>query len=45
VLLVIVVTAVVDGLFAGRIARRFGLTIDSTVIVGGGRLGLALADQ
>lgn len=45
VLLVILVSNVVEGLFADRIANRLGVTTDTTVVVGGGRLGLALADR
>ena len=45
VLLVIIVSAVIEGLFADRIADRFDLTVDTSVVVGGGRMGLSLADQ
>lgn len=45
VLLVIIVSSVAEGLFAGRIAEWFDLTLDTNLIVGGGRLGLSLADQ
>lgn len=45
VLFTILVSTAIEGLFAGRIAERLGLLIDTTVIVGGGRLGLALANQ
>lgn len=45
VLLVIILSGVLEGLFAGPIARRFDLTLETTTIVGGGRLGLALATR
>jgi len=45
VLLVILLTTLVEGVFASRAADWLGVTADAVVIVGGGRLGLALADQ
>jgi len=45
VLIVIMVSTAVEGTLAGRFAERLGVTTDTAVVVGGGRLGLALADQ
>jgi NhaP-type Na+/H+ or K+/H+ antiporter/Trk K+ transport system NAD-binding subunit len=45
VLIVIVVSNLVEGLPAQRLAERLGVTVDSNLIVGGGRLGMALAHQ
>jgi NhaP-type Na+/H+ or K+/H+ antiporter/Trk K+ transport system NAD-binding subunit len=45
VLLVIITTTLLQGVFAGRVAEELGVVSDRAVIVGGGRLGLALADQ
>lgn len=45
VLLVILLTTLVEGVFAGRVADWLDVTADAVVIVGGGGMGLALADQ
>jgi NhaP-type Na+/H+ or K+/H+ antiporter/Trk K+ transport system NAD-binding subunit len=45
VLLVILATSLIEGLFARRIAEGLGVTIETVVVVGGGRLGMALADR
>lgn len=45
VLLVILVSTLVEGLFAERIADWLDITAESVIVVGGGRLGLALADR
>jgi NhaP-type Na+/H+ or K+/H+ antiporter/Trk K+ transport system NAD-binding subunit len=45
VLLVILVSAAGEGLLAERLADRLGVTVDTSIVVGGGRLGLALADR
>lgn len=45
VLLVILVSALVEGLVADRLADFLGVTAETVVVVGGGRFGLALADR